>query len=93
MRALPVAPDGSASGRLAYFNNSKTMANSNVLQVILRDHGYSRVEAFQEDWTIFWCAGQVEALELRKFKPYQKVGLAPRAVVCEKRGAHSERWP
>ena len=28
---------GRRSGRLAYFNNSKTMANSNVLQTILRD--------------------------------------------------------
>ena len=34
VRAPPVLPDGRQVGRLAYYNNSKTPANSNVLQVL-----------------------------------------------------------
>jgi hypothetical protein len=68
----PTAPDGSKIGRMAYFNNSKTAANSNVLQVILRDHGYHRVESMEDDWCIFWCAGQIELSELKALKAHQK---------------------
>ena len=45
VRTLPELPAGS---RLAYYNSSKTISNSNVLQVILRDHGFERVEAADE---------------------------------------------
>ena len=65
--------------RLAYYNSSKTAHNSNVLQVILRDHGYERVESAADDWNIFWCAGQVDAETLRHFKPHQKVNKFPKA--------------
>ena len=50
VRAPPVVPN-KRSGRLAYYNNSKTMANSNVLQVILRDHGYERTENKDDETT------------------------------------------
>jgi hypothetical protein len=82
VRPKPLVP-GVRVGRLAYYNNSKTLANSNVLQVrrkracsleglqtccdgwigqvILRDHGYERVESKDDEWAIFWCAGQVSA--------------------------------
>jgi len=63
----------------SYYNNSKTMANSNVLQVILRDHGFHRVEMPGDDWNIFWCAGQVDPLQLRHLKPHQKVNKFPKA--------------
>ena len=36
----------------------------NVLQVILRDHGFERVEDKHDDWSVFWCAGQVEPGDL-----------------------------
>jgi len=78
VRAAPVIAERS-TGRLAYFNNSKTMANSNVLQIILRDHGYERVENKEEGWSIFWCAGQVEPSDLCCFQPHQKVNKFPRA--------------
>jgi tubulin polyglutamylase TTLL5 len=77
VRAPPVTPTPSAG--LAYFNNSKTAANSNVLQVILRDHGFARVESFEEAWTVFWCAGQVDVAALAKLRPHQKVNKFPRA--------------
>jgi hypothetical protein len=82
VRTPPTAPDGSKIGRMAYFNNSKTAANSNVLQVILRDHGYHRVESMEDDWCIFWCAGQIELSELKALKAHQKArdrtnGIAP----------------
>lgn len=78
VRAPPVIPSR-PSGRLAYYNNSKTLANSNVLQIILRDHGYERVENKEDDWSIFWCAGQVEPSDLSWFLPHQKVNKFPRA--------------
>ena len=53
-----VAQSPCAGVRFAYFNNSKTLQNSNVLQVILREHGFHRAELFDNDWNIFWCAGQ-----------------------------------
>jgi len=30
-----------------------------VRQVVLRDHGFARDELPDDDWNIFWCAGQV----------------------------------
>ena len=78
VRSAPVAPN-TLCGPLAYYNNSKTAANSNVLQVILRDHGYERFETVDQPWSIFWCAGQVDPLELRSFTEYQKVNKFPRA--------------
>ena len=42
----------------SYYNNSKNAHNSNILQVILRDHGFHRAEPPEDDWNIFWCAGQ-----------------------------------
>ena len=78
VRTPPEIPS-KPSGRLAYFNNSKTPANSNVLQVILRDHGYDRVEQKEDDWSIFWCAGQIEPSDLCWFQPHQKVNKFPRA--------------
>ena len=78
VRASPDT-DGALSGPLAYYNNSKTYSNSNVLQVILRYHGYERVERFEDEWSIFWCAGQVEPTDLCKLRSHQKVNKFPRA--------------
>ena len=78
MREKP-AVAGQRSGRPAYFNNSKTAGNSNVLQVILRDHGYERVESKDDDWSVYWCAGQVDSCDLCWFAPHQKVNKFPRA--------------
>ena len=50
-----------------------------MLQLILRDHGYVRVEEKEADWSIFWCAGQVEPSDLCWFQPHQKVNKFPRA--------------
>ena len=47
--------------RFSYFNNSKNAHNSNILQVILRDHGFHKIEPPDGDWNIFWCAGQVRS--------------------------------
>ena len=79
VRAPPVVP-GFQSGRLAYYNSSKTASNSNVLQVILRDHGYERVEEIEEDWSIFWCAGQVEPSILGNLLPHQRINKFPKAT-------------
>ena len=67
-------------GRLAYHNSSKTASNSNVLQVILRDHGYERVESLDEAWSVFWCAGQMDPSLLTRLLPHQKVNKFPRAT-------------
>jgi tubulin polyglutamylase TTLL5 len=66
-------------GRLAYYNSSKTASNSNVLQVLLRDHGFERVESADDDWSVFWCAGQVDPEALRRLAPWQKVNKFPKA--------------
>ena len=81
-RPVRAPPDtgGAPSGALAYYNNSRTAANSNVLQVILRDHGYERVEAFGAAWSVFWCAGQVEPADLCQLLPHQKVNKFPKAT-------------
>ena len=50
-----------AGVRFSYFNNSKNAHNSNILQVILRDHGFHKTEPPDGDWNVFWCAGQVRA--------------------------------
>ena len=78
VRKTPVVPGQPRIGRLAYYNNSKSASNSNVLQVILRDHGYERVESRAEEWAIFWCAGQIEPSELCLFQPHQKINKFPR---------------
>ena len=64
--------------RLCYYNNSKTMHNSNVLQVILREHGFHRVETMAE-CNIFWAAGQVDPPDLRNLQPHQRVNKFPKA--------------
>ena len=66
-----------AGVRFSYFNNSKNAHNSNILQVILRDHGFHKTEPPDGDWNVFWCAGQVCAgrLELSS-------SLPPPATVC-----------
>ena len=79
VRKSPVVPGQPRIGQLAYFNNSKSAANSNVLQIILRDHGYERVESRAEEWTVWWCAGQIEPSELCLFQPHQKINKFPRA--------------
>jgi hypothetical protein len=38
---------------------SHTAQSHSLFQVILRDHGFARVELPDDDWNIFWCAGQV----------------------------------
>ena len=43
----------------SYWNNSRNAHNSNILQVILRDHGFHKTEPPDDAWNIFWCAGQV----------------------------------
>ena len=50
-----------AGVRFSYFNNSKNAHNSNILQVILRDHGFHKTEPPDTDWNVFWCAGQARA--------------------------------
>ena len=79
VRRPPVVPGQPQVGPMAYYNNSKSLANSNVLQIILRDHGYDRVEDKHADWSIFWCAGQVEPADLEFFFPHQRVNKFPRA--------------
>ena len=44
--------------RFSYYNNSKNAHNSNILQVILRDHGFNKTEPPDDEWNVFWCAGQ-----------------------------------
>ena len=44
-----------------------------------QDHGYDRVEQKEDDWSIFWCAGQIEPSDLCWFQPHQKVNKFPRA--------------
>ena len=79
VRPAPVT--AAPSAKLGYFNNSKTASNSNVLQVILRDHGYERMEAIEEAWSIFWCAGQMDPPELCKFLPHQRINKFPKATI------------
>eukprot|EP00965_Chrysotila_dentata_P226660 6195544-Pleurochrysis_carterae.AAC.3 len=86
-RAVGMPPRVDAS--LSYYNSSKTAANSNVLQVILRVHGFSRTEQVDDDWNIFWCAGQpadimggllqVDPQVLRGLKAFQLVNKFPKA--------------
>ena len=58
-----------AGVRFSYFNNSKNAHNSNILQVILRDHGFHKTEPPDGDWNVFWCAGQVSALAAQLLVP------------------------
>ena len=58
-----------AGVRFSYFNNSKNAHNSNILQVILRDHGFHKTEPPDGDWNVFWCAGQVCAGRLELLVP------------------------
>lgn len=76
-RAVNASP--CAGMRFSYFNNSRNAHNSNILQVILRDHGFHKTEPPDGEWNIFWCAGQVDPLSLRLLKPYQKVNKFPKA--------------
>ena len=80
VRAAPTVP-GASTGPMAYYNSSKTTSNSNVLQVLLRDHGYERAESMEEAWSIFWCAGQVDPMLLSTFLPHQKINKFPKATV------------
>ena len=41
--------------------------NPSLSQVILRDHGFARVELPDDDWNIFWCAGQVMSALRRSY--------------------------
>ena len=59
-RAVNASP--CAGMRFSYFNNSRNAHNSNILQVILRDHGFHKTEPPDGEWNIFWCAGQVHWL-------------------------------
>lgn len=64
---------------LHYYNSSRTAQNSNLLQVILRDHGFERLESFAEPWNLWWCAGQVDPAELQKLEPHQRINKFPKA--------------
>ena len=65
--------------RFAYYNNSKTLANSNVLQTILREHGWERAPDASAEWNLWWCAGQVDPHALSSLLPHQKLNKFPRA--------------
>ena len=67
-----------AGVRFSYFNNSKNAHNSNILQVILRDHGFNKTEPPDDEWNVFWCAGQVRAAALKpRFPPPQQARHPP----------------
>ena len=64
--------------RFSYYNNSKNAHNSNILQVILRDHGFNKTEPPDDEWNVFWCAGQVRAAALKpRFPPPQHARHPP----------------
>ena len=67
--------------RFSYFNNSKNALNSNILQVILRDHGFYKTDPPDGEWNIFWCAGQVRCPVLRPH-PTMQHRLPTRPQVC-----------
>ena len=52
--------------------------NSNILQVILRDHGFHRSD-YDSEWNVFWCAGQCDTARFADLKPHQRVNKFPRA--------------
>ena len=71
--------------RLAYHENyraavnfGRALQNSNLVQVILRDHGYDKIDTFDHAaWSIFWCSGPVAPEQLAALQPWQRVNKFP----------------
>ena len=86
VRCPPQVP-GLGTVRLSYFSNTKCPPNwargtewHSLAQVVLRDHGYERVEHIDDGWHIFWCTGQVQFDVLAQLRPGQKVNKFPKAT-------------
>ena len=73
---------------LGYFENYRAavnfgrgMQNSNLVQVILRDHGYDKVDAFEHlSWSIFWCSGLPLPEYLSRLRPWQRINKFPQTT-------------
>jgi len=73
---------------LGYFENyraavnfGKGMQNSNLVQVILRDHGYDKVDVFEHlAWSIFWCSGLPLPEYLSGLRPWQRINKFPQTT-------------
>ena len=94
----PVRPpaDPDAAGRLAYHDDHKATTNfgraqqaSNLIQIILREHGYRRAESLNDGWSLFWSAGALcteEELEWLQH-PWQKVNKFPASLALTSKTA------
>ena len=51
----------------------------NLVQIILRAHGYDKIEIPTSDWTLFWCLGFLESssISLCALRPSQRVNRFP----------------
>lgn len=73
---------------LAYFENwqaapnfGRRMQKSNLVQVLLRDHGFERASSFSDGtWSVWWCAGEVTSSDLAQLHSWQRVNKFPRAT-------------
>ena len=86
VRSPPCYPEWtSGASCLAYYENyrpaanfGRALQNSNLVQVILRDHGYDKVEAFEDEaWSIFWCSGPAKPEQLALLRPWQRINKFP----------------
>lgn len=87
VRSPPCYPSWTGGpSRLAYYENSRaatnfSMQNCNLVQLILRDHGYERIDTYEHDgWSIFWCTGPIKPEQLARLRPWQRVNKFPQAT-------------
>ena len=82
-RAVAAAGGGGGGGaRLAYVDNSSAFMNSNLINVLLRDHGYTRAAdaADPQGWSLYWYSTELPAeglAMLRTMRPHQRVNKLP----------------
>ena len=56
----PFATRSEAFGQLAYYTDMTDFQASDLIQIILRDHGFTRREDSDEPWSIYWYSGELK---------------------------------
>ena len=67
-----------------------SLSPQDVIQVILRDHGYERRESLDADWSIYWHRGDMSAPVLSRLagiKPHQRLNKLPGARALTDKGS------
>ena len=75
MTAMPIT--GGLRSNLQYFVSSSHPHFANLLQLILIEHGFSRSERHDGEWTLMWHAGQIDPHILSRLTRHQFVNKFP----------------